>query len=89
MDAMRELWTRHGLSGIETREIIVQRTFANIDEYWATVRGGPSTTKGLASMSEQNLAILKTRMLQRLAPDATGRITCTARANAVKGRVVR
>jgi SAM-dependent methyltransferase len=88
MDAMRELWTRFGLSGIETREIIVQRTFANIDEYWATVRGGPSTTKGLATMSEQNLAILKTRMLQRLAPDATGRITCTARANAVKGRVV-
>ena len=66
MDAMLELWTRFGMSGIETREIIVQRTFANIDEYWATVLGGPSTTKGLATMSEENLAILKTRMLQRL-----------------------
>jgi SAM-dependent methyltransferase len=87
MDAMRELWTSSGLGAIETREIIVQRTFADFDNYWTTILSGPSTSRGLATMSDQDLAILKTRMGQRLSADAAGRITCSARANAVKGQV--
>jgi len=87
IDAMRELWTSSALVAIETREINVQRTFADFDNYWTTVLGGPSTSKGLAKMSDQDLAILKTRMRQRLSADAAGRVTCSARANAVKGRV--
>ncbi len=87
MDALRELWKSSGLGAIETREIIVQRTFSDFDNYWSTVLSGPSTSKGLAKMSEQDLAILKTRMRERLSADAAGRIICSARANAVKGRV--
>jgi SAM-dependent methyltransferase len=88
MDAMRELWRGAGLGEIETREIIVQRTFADFDEYWRAVLGGPSTGRGLAAMAEKDAAILQARMRQRLPADASGRITCGARANAVKGRVV-
>jgi hypothetical protein len=87
IDVLRELWTAAGLGEIETREIVVRRTFADFEDYWTTVRGGPSTSRGLAAMPEKYLATLKARMAERLAADAEGRITCTARANAVKGRV--
>jgi SAM-dependent methyltransferase len=87
IDAMREFWTRAGLQAIETREITVQRTFADFEDYWTTVRGGPSVGRGLATMTAENLTLLKARMRARLPADAGGRITCSARANAVKGRV--
>ena len=86
MDTMRALWTGAGLAGVETREITVERTFADFEDYWTTIRSGPSVSRGLATMSADDLAILKTRMRERLPADAAGRITCSARANAVKGR---
>ena len=87
IDAMRDLWTGAGLESVETREITVRRTFIDFDDYWATVRGGPSVGPQLAAISPDDLALLKARMLARLPPDASGRITYSARANVVKGRV--
>jgi SAM-dependent methyltransferase len=87
IDVMRDLWTSAGLDAAETREITVQRTFADFDDYWTTILGGPSVSPKLAAMASEDLALLKERMRARLPTDATGRITYTARANAVKGRV--
>jgi SAM-dependent methyltransferase len=87
IEAMRDFWTGADLEAVETREIIVQRTFTDFDDYWTTIQGGPSVGRGLATMSAADLAILKSRMEARLPADADGRITCSARANAVKGRV--
>jgi SAM-dependent methyltransferase len=87
MDALRGLWTGAGLEAVETREITVQRTFPDFDDYWTTILGGPSVSGKLASMSPENLALLKARMRARLPVDAAGRIICSARANAIKGRV--
>ena len=87
IDAMRDLWTGAGLDDIETQEIIVQRTFADFDDYWTTILGGPSVRPKLAEMVSENLAVLKARMRARLPPDASGRISYNARANAAKGRV--
>jgi hypothetical protein len=84
---MRDLWTGAGLVAIEKREITVQRTFADFDDYWTTILGGPSVGPQLATMASDDIALLKTRMRALLRADATGRITCSARANAVKGRV--
>jgi len=89
IDAMRDLWTSAGLDAAETREITVQRTFADFDDYWTTILGGPSVSPKLAAMASEDLALLKARMRARLPTDATGRITYSARANAVKGRVPR
>jgi SAM-dependent methyltransferase len=86
-DAMRDLWTAAGLDAVETREITVQRTFADFDDYWATILGGPSVGRQLAAMAAEETALLKARMRGQLPADASGRITCNARANAVKGRV--
>ena len=86
-DTMRELWSAAGLQSIETREIEVQRTFADFDDYWTTVFGGPSVGRQLRAMAPEDLARLKERMRVHLPPDADGRITYSARANAVQGRV--
>ncbi|MBS0387103.1 MAG: methyltransferase domain-containing protein [Proteobacteria bacterium] len=87
MKVVRELWLGAGLEGVETHEINVQRTFENFDDYWATVLKGPSVRSGLAAMKAENLARLKYRMRVRLPEDANGRIRCSARANAIRGRV--
>jgi SAM-dependent methyltransferase len=87
IDALLDLWNGTGLEAVETREIAVQRTFADFDDYWTTVLMGASVGPKLAAMASEDLALLKTRMRARLPADATGRITCSGRANAVKGRV--
>jgi hypothetical protein len=87
IDAMRDLWTGAGLDGVETREITVRRTFADFDDYWTTIHGGPSVGTQLAALAPDDSARLCARMRARLPADATGRITYSARAHAVKGRV--
>ena len=87
IDVLQDLWKGAGLDAIETREIAVQRTFDDLEDYWATVLGGPSVSAKLAAMAPADLAILKERMRTRLPADAAGRITYGARANAVRGRV--
>jgi len=84
---MRELWTGAGLDAVATREITVQRTFADFDDYWTTILMGPSVGPQLAAMTSEDIALLKERMRARLPADAAGRIAYSARANAVKGRV--
>jgi SAM-dependent methyltransferase len=87
IDAMRDLWTDAGLHAVETREITVQRTFAGFYDYWTTILGGPNVGPKAAAMASEDLALLKARVRERLPADAMGRITYSARANAVKGRV--
>jgi hypothetical protein len=77
-----------GLAAVETREITVQRTFANFEEFWTiTLDGSPSTRPTVAAMSSDDVELLKTRVRARLPGDAAGRITYASRANAVKGHV--
>ena len=87
LDVMQDYWTDAGLAAVETRVIKVQRTFASFDDYWTTILGAPSAGATLAKMTPADLARLQARMRHLLPADATGRITCSARANAVKGSV--
>ena len=87
IDVLKDLWNGAGLDSVETLEITVQRTFSDFDDYWTTILGGPSVGPPLAAMSASDLARLKTLMSVRLPADTAGRITYSARANAVKGRV--
>jgi SAM-dependent methyltransferase len=87
IDRLVELWSGAGLDGVETREITVERTFASFDDYWQTLLGGPSVGRQLNTLSagdrERFMAQLRQRMPK---PDANGRLTLSARANAVRGR---
>ena len=87
IEAMQDLWTAAGLADVATREITVQRTFSDFDDYWTTVAGGPSVGPSLAAMASGDLDLLKTRMRARLPAGSGSRITYSARANAVRGSV--
>ena len=65
----------------------VERTFADFDDYWTTILMAPSMGPKLAAMTADEIATLAATMRSSLPADSGGRITCSARANAVKGRV--
>ncbi len=88
IDAMRQLWTDAGLTNVETREITVQRTFRRA--LMTSLSLGlttPSIGPIVRAMPPSDVDTLKARLRDRLPADANGRITYSARANAVKGRV--
>jgi SAM-dependent methyltransferase len=89
MEALRELWTGAGLEEVETREISVQRTFADFDDFWnsSTITTGMKAT--LATVAPGDLETIKARLRAKLPADPQGRITYGARANAVRGRMAR
>ena len=89
IDAMRDLWTGAGLDAVETREITVQRTFADFDDFWTTTQMVGRFGRAIAALASADVELLKARLRARLPADATGRITYSARANAVKGRVAK
>jgi SAM-dependent methyltransferase len=87
MDALRALWTGAGLEAVETREIVVQRSFRDFDEFWTISQLGSSVAPIVAAMSLGDRELLRTRVRANLPPDSAGRVTYAARANAVKGRL--
>lgn len=87
MASLRQLWMGARLAAIETREITVQRSFADFEDCWTSLSLTPNVAPTIAAMSQREIDRLKERVRARLQADAGGRIACTARANAVKGRV--
>ena len=87
MDVLRSLWSEAGLESIETKNIAVERTFSDFEEFWSISITGSSIAPMIAAMSIADLDRLKTRVREKLLPDSKGRIICGAHANAVKGRV--
>ncbi len=85
--ALRALWTDTGLLAVETHTISVTRRFADFEEFWqgATPLGGLAET--LATLPAGDAEQVKRRVRAALGGDAGGPITCSARANAVRGRV--
>ena len=87
MEAMRALWNGAGLVDVATHEIVVERTFADFDSYWAIARTGPRLASSIAAMPAEQHERFRARVRERLGSEADGRITCRATANAVRGRV--
>jgi SAM-dependent methyltransferase len=87
MEVLKELWSDAGLEAIDTRVITVQRSFDNFDDYWTITLLSPTVGATITAMTPHDVDVLKARMRVRLAADSAGRITYTARANAIKGRV--
>jgi SAM-dependent methyltransferase len=86
-EIMEALWRDAGLIDVAWRELTVQRTFASFDEYWGTIVGWDAVGRTIATMSAAAIAQLKDRLRAQLPTDAHGCITCSARANAMLGRV--
>ena len=88
MEAMRDLWASAGLDAVESKEIVVQRTFADFADFWAITTAG-NLARQFAEMPAPDVELLKARVSSRMPTDAAGRITYSARANALKGLVPR
>ena len=50
MPALLALWTEAGLHDVDTREIVVERTFADFDDLWATSLLGTSVGPTIAGL---------------------------------------
>jgi ubiquinone/menaquinone biosynthesis C-methylase UbiE len=81
------LWRDAGIGHIETRTITVERIYADFETLWTITLSGPRLAGVSQSMSEEQRDTLKAKVRAKLLPDADGRITATARANAIMGRV--
>jgi SAM-dependent methyltransferase len=88
-ETLHSLWMDAGLELIEVREFAVQRTFPSFESFWATSTTTPSVRQAISQMRRDDFELLKGRMRARLPADDAGSITCTARANAITGRVPR
>lgn len=86
-DAMHALWTGAGLVDVALDRIVVERRFDDFDDWWSAAQKSASTASAIAGMSRADVERLRARMQARMPPDADGRLTCRAHANAVRGRV--
>ncbi|MCP3373054.1 class I SAM-dependent methyltransferase [Bradyrhizobium cajani] len=85
LDALNAFWTTAGLAQIETREIRVERTFRDFEEFWLVETKAPSIAPVMAAMPPGEIATLRQRVQARLPAGADGRLTYGARAHAIKG----
>lgn len=89
LEALEGLWRSAALSEIETHEITVQRIFADFEDYWTTSTLAATVAQTIRAMHPSDIEVLKARIRAQLITDATGRITCNARANAIRGTTSR
>jgi ubiquinone/menaquinone biosynthesis C-methylase UbiE len=89
IEVTQQLWKNAGLKSVESHVITVERTFADFDDYWATIQCGPSVSGKIKAMTPDTVAELRSRMRSFVDPkkDSAGRITYSARANAIRGIV--
>ncbi|WP_339039226.1 class I SAM-dependent methyltransferase [Bradyrhizobium symbiodeficiens] len=84
--ALQAFWSAAGLQQIATREITVQRTFADFNEFWNVETKAPSIAPVIAAMPAADVTALMQRVTARLPAATDGRITYNARAHAISGR---
>lgn len=87
MDVLRDLWLGAGFKDVATKEIIVQRTYADFEEFWDTSLKGSSLGQIAAKLTPAERDRLKEGVRARLAAGPGGSVTLSSRANAIKGRV--
>jgi ubiquinone/menaquinone biosynthesis C-methylase UbiE len=86
LETLRLLWRGAGLNEIQTRQISVQRTFSDFEDYWSTSTLAATVSQSIAAIDPTSLELLKARMRTQLIADAGGRIICSARVTAIKGK---
>jgi ubiquinone/menaquinone biosynthesis C-methylase UbiE len=86
LEALQELWTGAGLNAVLAQQITVHRTFVDFDDFWTTSLMAATVSSTIATMNSDDVGELKNRMRRQLSADSAGRITCSARTNAIKGK---
>lgn len=84
-ETMQALWSAAGLRDIALRSITVTRRFPDFEAFWTTSIQGPAMSAVMAQTPVETAEALRQSVLARLPAGATGGITISATANAVKG----
>jgi ubiquinone/menaquinone biosynthesis C-methylase UbiE len=87
IEALHGLWSDAGLIDVTTRVITVARTYDDFEDYWATAEIAMNMAASARGLDVGAKARLRQSLRAALPSDPAGRITLTARANAVSGRV--
>ena len=87
MEALQGLWSGAGLRDVATREITVQRRFEDFEDLWSTSILSASARLRIAGMSPAQREEARQRLRESVPADASGAITCTGRANTIRGTV--
>jgi hypothetical protein len=83
------LFRNVGFNEVTIRPIDVPTTFGNFDDYWTPFLGGQAPAPGYCmSLSDDRRGALRERIRANLPIEADGSIHLTARAWAVRGKVV-
>lgn len=88
LEHLDALWQQAGLESIETRVIRIPIEFANFEDWWDThsASGGPAAAV-ISKLPAPDRERLRARVEETVPKAADGRITYSAHANAIKGRV--
>jgi ubiquinone/menaquinone biosynthesis C-methylase UbiE len=84
--ALRALWSEAGLEAVETREIAVERHFADFEAFWSASMAVGGLGANVARLPAADIARLREAVRARLPADSAGGLHCVGRANAVQGR---
>jgi hypothetical protein len=87
LEALRDIWAGAGLGDLVTREIIVQRRFADLADFWDCVACNTSLRPTMARLPPDRIALMKRCVEARLGIEADGTVVHTAKANAIRGCV--
>jgi SAM-dependent methyltransferase len=85
-DALRTLWSDGGLEAVESRVIEVQRAFADFETFWSASLSVGGLGEFFSRIDAAEGEDIKKQVRAAMITDSAGRILCSARANAVRGR---
>jgi len=84
---LKSLFEDTGLSSVETRSIDISLTYDDFEDYWNSNTGFGPFGVLIKDWSKEKRHRLKLLVKTKLVTDNNGKITYSARANAVRGRV--
>lgn len=87
MPNLIDAWTTSGLTAIKSRTITVRRDFADFDAFWNAAATSDRTQITFRKMGPSKVEKLKQTLRETLPAAPDGRLTMTARANAISGEV--
>jgi ubiquinone/menaquinone biosynthesis C-methylase UbiE len=87
MEKREKLWAEAGLKSIESKQINVERSFVDFEEFWNVTTPSPAVAVVFDDLEPDLVMEIRSSVKKELQPDASGRIICEAHANAIKGIV--
>lgn len=87
LPALEALWRGAGLDEVETSVIPAQRLYPDFDTFWNDTTASGAIKVTLQSQPPETVERIRAGTRARLTIAADGKVHCTARANAVRGRV--